>query len=82
MKDIGIRETQVQPPWKTDMESHYTGPERISGLHDLQSCHHRLNGEHIQVPAGDISKVEEGEGLLGRPSPHLQNLMDRTVPLK
>ena len=61
--DIGIREEQKRPSRKTDTESYYTGAERVSGLHDLLSCHHRPNKERIQVPMGDISQA--GEGRLG-----------------
>ena len=64
-KDIGIWEAQIQLPQKTSTESYYTGAKSVSGLHDLLSCHHRSNGERIQVLVGDTSQVEGGEGRLG-----------------
>ena len=64
-KDIGIREVQVQPMRKTDMESYYTGAKRVSRLHDLLNRHHRPNGKLVQVRVGDISQVGGGEGRLG-----------------
>ena len=71
---------QLQLPQTTHTESYYTGAERVSGLHDLLSLHHTPNGKRIQVPAGDISEVEGGEGQPGRPSLCLQHLMARPVP--
>ena len=64
MKDIGIREVQIQLPQMTDRESYYTGAKNINELHDLLSRHHRSSGKRIQVPVDDISQVEEGEGRL------------------
>ena len=64
-KDIGIREAQIRPSQKTDTGSYYTGAKRVSGLHNLLSCHHRSNGKGVQVPVGDISRVEGGECRLG-----------------
>ena len=46
-------------------ESYYTGAKRVSWLHNLLIHHHRPNGKCIQVPVGDISQVEGGEGRLG-----------------
>ena len=64
-KNIGIQEAQIQLPQRTNMESYYTGAKTVNGLQDLLSCHHRSNGKRIQVPVGDISQVEGGEGKLG-----------------
>ena len=79
-KDVGIRETQVQPPRKTDTESYYAGAEKVSGLNDLLSRQHRPDGKHTQVPVGDIPEVKRREGQLERPSPRLQYLMDHVIP--
>ena len=69
-----------RPLWKTRMGSYYTGATRINELHDLLSRHHRPNGEGIQIPVSDISKVKGWKSRLGRLSCSLQHLMDCAVP--
>ena len=80
-KGCGIQKTAIiDHHEKTGTGSYYTGTIRVSRLHDLLSRHQRPNGEGIQVPVGDISKVEGGKGQLRRPSPSLQYLMECAVP--
>ena len=75
-----LRRCRYEPPRKTEIESYHTRAKKVSGLHDLMSRHHRINGEHIQIPVGEISKVEGGKGRQRRPSSSLQYQMDCTVP--
>ena len=70
---------RYKPPRKTDMGSYYAGAKRVSGLHDLLGRHHRTNGECIQMPVGNISKIGGGKGRLARPTFSLQYLMDYAV---
>ena len=50
--------THHRPPQKDQNESHYTGAERASELHDLSSCHQRANEKGVHKSVGEIPKVE------------------------
>ena len=67
---------------KKQYESYYTKAKRVSELHDLLGCHHRANGEGVQMPVGDILQVESREGRWGGPRSRLLYLLDRWVPLE
>ena len=44
--------------WCIQNYSYCTRAERASELHDLVNYHHRVDGEDVHVPLGDISKVQ------------------------
>ena len=78
----GVQMTTHHPlPRKDRNDSYYVRAERASKLHDLLSRHHWEDGG-VQMPTGDISKVEGWKGALRRPGTSLQCLLDCAVPPK